>query len=252
MKGHVGVYATEGTGAIYSSSNKLKLNTVNSMETQLVGVGEKLPKCLWYRMFRIAQGGYDNEDVLMQDNQSTMLLENNGRYSVGKGSRHVDIRYFFITDRIQKKHVKVQYCPTEEIIADFFTKPLQGALFYKFRDLVLGIRAEDYEEYRKKYYEILTKFDLMDSSASDKSKECVERELSLTTDRRNEETNRVKGSEADSDIGVIVKGHNHVIVNPDCDIYAKHEKACKIDVRSLWGGRKGILRSSHFSKIYPV
>jgi len=104
MKGHIGLYATEGKGAMVSSSTKMKLNTVSSTETEIVAVGKKLPKLLWFRMFRIAQGGSSKEDILMQDNQSAILLENNGRYSVGKGSKHIDIRYFFITDRIEKKH----------------------------------------------------------------------------------------------------------------------------------------------------
>jgi len=34
--------------------------------------------------------------------------------------------------------MNIVYCPTEEMLADFFTKPLQGALFRKFRDVVMG------------------------------------------------------------------------------------------------------------------
>jgi hypothetical protein len=45
----------------------------------------------------------------------------------------------FITDRIAKKEVAIQYCPTKQMVADYFTKPLQGALFYKFRDQILGL-----------------------------------------------------------------------------------------------------------------
>ena len=92
MKGHVGLYANEGRGAMYSSSSKIKLNTTSSTgETEIVSIGEKLPKSLWFRLFQIAQTGNVNEHTLMQDNQSAMLLENNGRFSVGKGSRHIDI-----------------------------------------------------------------------------------------------------------------------------------------------------------------
>ena len=40
MKGHVGVYATEGQRAMYSSSSKIKLNTASSSETEVVSVGE--------------------------------------------------------------------------------------------------------------------------------------------------------------------------------------------------------------------
>ena len=53
-----------------------------------------------------------------------------------------------------------EFNPTEEMIADFLTKPLQGALFRKFRDLLLGIKEEDYVKYRKKYSETLKEFGL--------------------------------------------------------------------------------------------
>ena len=37
------------------------------------------------------------------------------------------------------------YCPTAELIAGFFTKPLQEAQFYKFRNAILGIKSENFE-----------------------------------------------------------------------------------------------------------
>ena len=128
----------ETKGAIHSSSSKAKLNTISSTESEVAGVGERLPKHLWLRGFRAEQGGYSKEDVLYQDNEAAILLENNGRYSCKKGSRHAHIRYFFITDRAKSQEIKVMYCPTESMIADYFTKPLQGVLFYKFRDAIMG------------------------------------------------------------------------------------------------------------------
>ena len=65
-------------------------------------------------------------------------MERNGKFSSSKRTKHIDMRYFFITDRIEKKEVSVEYCPTEEMIGDFFTKPLQGSLFRKFRALILN------------------------------------------------------------------------------------------------------------------
>jgi hypothetical protein len=35
--------------------------------------------------------------------------------------------------------MSVQYCPTGEMVADFFTKPLQGIQFQKFRDIIMNI-----------------------------------------------------------------------------------------------------------------
>jgi hypothetical protein len=61
MKGHVGLYASEGQGALMSGSTKCKLNTTSSTETEIVSVGEKLPKCVWFRHFRIEQGGISTE-----------------------------------------------------------------------------------------------------------------------------------------------------------------------------------------------
>ena len=72
-----------------------------------------------------------NESVLFQDNMSSMLLEKNGRESSSKRTRHMNICFFFIKDRIESKEVRIEYCPTGEMLADFFTKPLQGKQFYK-------------------------------------------------------------------------------------------------------------------------
>ena len=54
-------------------------------------------------------------------------------YSTASNNRHINIRYFVIKDRVDNEELKIEYLPTEEMIADFFTKPLQGALFRKLR-----------------------------------------------------------------------------------------------------------------------
>ena len=64
------------------------------------------------------------------------LLEENGRLSAGKRSRHLNIQFFFVTDMIKKGMFQVKYCPTGDMIADFFTKPTQGGTFKKFRKLI--------------------------------------------------------------------------------------------------------------------
>ena len=62
----------------------------------------------------------------MQDNKSCMLLQKNGQFSVGKGSKHIHIRYFFATDKINKRELKLIYCPTGKMIAVEFRNKMQG------------------------------------------------------------------------------------------------------------------------------
>ena len=69
-------------------------------------------------------------------------------------TKHINIRYFFCTDRIKKGKLSVKYCPTLDMIADYFTKPLQGSLFRKLRDLVMGIIPANFEMYKRRYREI--------------------------------------------------------------------------------------------------
>ena len=71
---------------------------------------------------------------------STIKLLPNGRKSCGKRSRHVEICHYLVKDFIDKGTLTLKYCPTELMLADFFTKPLQGSLFKLFRDVILGLR----------------------------------------------------------------------------------------------------------------
>ena len=120
MKGHVRTYASIRKGAVISSANRIKLNTLSLTETNIVAVGEKLTRFIWFQYFWEAQTGYANEDVLYQDNKSGILLESNGIHLAGKGSKYIPIYYYLITDQIKKKEFKIIYCPTGDMIADLF------------------------------------------------------------------------------------------------------------------------------------
>ena len=76
---------------------------------------------------------------MYQDNMSLMLLEKNGRSLSSKRTWYMNIRYFFVKDWVASKEIRIEFSPTEDMIADFFTKPLQGKQFYKLRDQVMNI-----------------------------------------------------------------------------------------------------------------
>jgi hypothetical protein len=138
FKSHTGATMSYGGGAPQSISRKQKLNTRSSTEAELVGVDDASVMILWTKLFMEAQGYEIKKNVLYQDNKSTILLETNGKRSSGKRTRAFNIRYFFITDQIEKGNVSVEYCPTLDMIADFMSKPLQGQLFVKFKKMIMG------------------------------------------------------------------------------------------------------------------
>ena len=105
----------------------------------MVAVADVMPQVLWTGYFFKEQGYGVGKSVVYQDNKSAILLEKNGRASSGKRTRHLNIRYFFITDRVKSDEVTVEYCPTGEMTGDYFTKPLQGSLFRKFRKEILNL-----------------------------------------------------------------------------------------------------------------
>ena len=131
-----------GKGAIVPSSSKQKINTHSSTKEELVGVDDMMSKILWTRYFIEAQGYSVGPSIIYQDNQSTILLENNGHAS-SKQTKHVNVWYFFVTDQIKSNEVKVEYCPTTQMKADFFTKPLQAQLFYALQAEILNIDHDD-------------------------------------------------------------------------------------------------------------
>ena len=93
---------------------------------------------LWTHYFLEAQGYGVDDAIIYQDNKSAMLLEQNGQASSTRWTRHLNIQYSFVSDRIKKNEVHVQYCPTHNMLADYFTKLLQGATFRKFRDAIMN------------------------------------------------------------------------------------------------------------------
>ena len=139
-KSHTGGCISFGWGVLLTMCQKQKLNTKSSTEGEIVGVSDYMPNMIWAKMFLEAQGYHVKENILHQDNQSAMKIELNGKRSSGKKTKHMNNRYFWIKDRLASEGIEVKYCPTSKMIADFFTKPLQGNLFRKLRDVVLGYK----------------------------------------------------------------------------------------------------------------
>ena len=138
MKGHTGGAMTLGKGSIFNKSTKQKINSKSSTETEIISVDDVLPQILWTNYFMRAQGFDSFWTVLYQDNKSAILLENNGKLSSSNRTKHINVRYYFVKDCIERKELDIEYCGTDEMWADFYTKPLQGKKFKEFRKIILN------------------------------------------------------------------------------------------------------------------
>ena len=137
MRGHTGGSMSYGIGQVHSRAGIQKANTKSSTETEVVATSEYIPYPMHMANFMKEQG-YPVKIKLYQDNQSAIKMEKNGRNSCTGNSRHIKIRYFFVKDLVDKGEVEIVYCPTEQMLADYFTKPLQGELFRRFRKVIMG------------------------------------------------------------------------------------------------------------------
>ena len=140
MRGHRGGVMSMGLGVVHARSAKQKLNTKSTTESELVGLSKYLPYDIHFKMLMEHQGYTIKKNTGYQDNEAAIKMEKNGRNSCTGNSRHIDIRYFFVKDRVDKGELEIKYCNTKRMLADFFTKPLQGLQFRLLRDIVMGYR----------------------------------------------------------------------------------------------------------------
>ena len=102
-----------------------------------------MPLVNWTRNILEPQGYVVTENIIYQDNKSTILLKNNGKSSISKRTKHINIR-FFVTDSIHKVDMSVECCLTGEITRYFLTKPNQGYIFKIFKDLIMVVMPQTY------------------------------------------------------------------------------------------------------------
>mmetsp|Transcript_20889 Transcript_20889/g.28996 ORF Transcript_20889/g.28996 Transcript_20889/m.28996 type:complete len:224 (-) Transcript_20889:815-1486(-) len=137
-RGHTGIYISLGKGAIQAISTKQAINTKSSAETELVAASDGGTPAINVLNIVKCQGIHVKALYIEQDNKSTLSMIQNGR-ATGPTSRHINIRFFWLNDRVANGEVTMRYVPTEEMTSDLLTKHMEGKLFYKHRKTLLNI-----------------------------------------------------------------------------------------------------------------
>jgi len=114
-------------------SRKQKLVTVSTTEAEYIVASMASCEAVWLRkLFSELFGFTLDTTVILCDNQSGIRLsENPVFYDV---SKHIDIRYHYIQDMVQRGAIRLQHISTDEQVADILMKPLGKVKFLTFRE----------------------------------------------------------------------------------------------------------------------
>ena len=137
-KSHSGLCLFLGKGVFMAKSVKQKIVSKSSAEAELICTSDMATDVIYMHDFLTAQGEKLSVPDIKQDNQGTMIMLAKGSSSSGR-SRHINIRYYWLKERIDRKEIKLSYLRTEDMVADILTKPLQGQKFYALRKMLLNI-----------------------------------------------------------------------------------------------------------------
>ncbi|XP_072071940.1 secreted RxLR effector protein 161-like [Arachis hypogaea] len=124
-----------GSGAISWSSKKQPVVALSTAEAEYIAAASCATQAVWLR--RILEELNEKQNTpttIFCDNKSAIALCKNPVFH-GR-SKHIDIRVHKIRELVNEKEVVIEYCPTEEQVADIFTKPLKTELFYKLKKML--------------------------------------------------------------------------------------------------------------------
>ena len=97
-------------------------------EAEFIATYSACCEVIWIQ--KLILGIFDMEvdtTVIFCDNQSYINMTENPTFH--DKSKHIEIRYFYIRDMVQKRAIKIQYVSTDEQVADVLTKPLSRVKF---------------------------------------------------------------------------------------------------------------------------
>ena len=125
-------------GAISWSSKRQTTVSLSTAEADYVSAFEATKEAAWVQqLFVDITGSCDEPITLHVDNQSAFAIANNNFTS--KRCKHMDIKYHYVREEIGLNHISTSYCPTDDMLADIFTKPLPRDKFTSLRER-LGMR----------------------------------------------------------------------------------------------------------------
>jgi hypothetical protein len=148
LKGHSGMVICMGHNGfpIMCRSKKQKVVSRSSTEAELIAMFDGMDLLLYCRRLMDFLGCIPpvcEPMKIYQDNTSAMTLSYLGRTTSGSNSKFMDLKFFWIKDYLDTKIFKLEYLPTDAMIADFFASPRAGSPYRIMRELIMGQHQSD-------------------------------------------------------------------------------------------------------------
>jgi len=114
-------YVTILAGGVVTYSSKLQRTVaLSSAEAEYMGLAHGTQEVLFLRELVKEIGLSQNQTVIHVDNQAAQQMAMNPVHH--QRTKHIDVRYHFVRERIQTKEIELQHVSTKENLADIMTK----------------------------------------------------------------------------------------------------------------------------------
>ena len=134
LKSTSGYLFTIGGGAVSWRSKKQTSVALSTAEAEYMALARSAQEAIWIKQLNVELNHPPSHATLIhEDNQSAIAIAKNPRFH-GR-AKHIEIKYHFIREQVQKGSVELKYCPTKKMIADILTKGLPQDQFKRLRDM---------------------------------------------------------------------------------------------------------------------
>lgn len=124
-----------GSGSISWALKKQPVVALSTTEAEYIAAAFCACQCVWIRRILEKIGAEEKSATVIHcDNNSTIQLS---KHPVLHGkSKHIEVRFHYLRELVSGEIVKLEYCATENQVADIFTKPLKLEQFEKLRTML--------------------------------------------------------------------------------------------------------------------
>jgi hypothetical protein len=132
-----------GGNTITWNSKRQQTVALSTTEAEYMALCQTGKEAIWIQKLFKELGLKDIETCLLEDNQGCLALAKNPINHAR--TKHIDVQYHFIREKVEQKEFNLEYCPTDKMLADVLTKPVAKQQFQKLRDALHIYSASKWE-----------------------------------------------------------------------------------------------------------